>query len=72
MEQVEIRWVIIGTVGLYTGQWLTRKDAIEAHTRAWYDGYPANPPDSERQRLWKQCRRRGDRAIQAAISWEVP
>jgi hypothetical protein len=52
----EIRWVIIGNCGLYTGQWLTRRDAIEQHCR-------------EIDYSWEACRKKGDRAVKATIIW---
>lgn len=55
----EIRWVIVGNCGLYTGQWLTRKRAIEVHT--WELG-----------KTWAECQKNGDRAVKAEISWEAP
>jgi len=32
----DIRWVIIGKHGLYTGQWLTRRGAIYGHVKEKY------------------------------------
>ena len=31
-----IRWAVVGEVGLYVGQYLTRKDAIADHIKARY------------------------------------
>lgn len=51
-----IRWVIVGRWNLYEGQWITRRAAMEAHTRAL-------------GKTWEECRKKGDRAVKAAISW---
>lgn len=51
------RWAIVGVHGLYTGQWLTRRDAIEAHTEAL--GV-----------TWAYCRKKGDRAVPIQIRWD--
>ena len=55
------RWVIVYDQGkrgrgLYIGQWLTRACAIAAHT-------------SENGKTWRECRRDGDRAVKATITW---
>ena len=50
------RWVIVGTYGLYTGQWLTRDAAIEYHVRG-------------KGKTWARCRQAGDRAVKAQIRW---
>lgn len=59
-----VRWVIgyrqDGNFrGLYTGQWLTRKDAIEGHTK------PNNWD-------WRKRKRRGDFVTKAKIIYEEP
>ena len=51
-----IRWVIVGCHGLYTGQWLTRKDAISTHCE-------------EKGHEWARCKRHGDRAVKALVRW---
>lgn len=52
----EKRWVIIGIYGLYTGQWILRKDAIKEHCQM--KGYG-----------WNLCKKRGDRAVKVTISY---
>jgi hypothetical protein len=57
----EQRWVIVYEQGkkwrgLYTGQWLTRANAIADHT-------------AEKGKTWRECRRDGDRAVKATIMW---
>lgn len=65
-----IRWVIVGNCGLYTGQYLTRRDAINDHCRAKYIiGSPFYPTVDV---AWQTCKDNGDRAIKATISWETP
>ena len=50
------RWAIAGVHGLYTGQWLTRSEAIDAHVQAL-------------GRSWTYCRKKGDRAVKVQIRW---
>jgi hypothetical protein len=57
--RTETRWVIIGPHGLYTGQYITRKDAIIEHEQAFCG-------------RWAQFRRLGDRCVKATITWEEP
>jgi hypothetical protein len=57
--KTETRWVIVYKQGLYTGQWLTRKDAIEEHTR-------------DKGKTWAECRKFGDRAVRAGLVWDDP
>lgn len=52
-------WIIVGDFGLYTGNWLRRREAIEAHCR-------------ELGKPWRLCRRDGDRAVKAIVIWEDP
>jgi hypothetical protein len=49
-------WAIAGTRGLYTGWWLTRKEAIRFHYEAL-------------GKTWAQCRAKGDRAVKVEISY---
>lgn len=60
---VETMWAIAGhwTNGrgfLYCGTWLTRQDAIAAHTTA-------------KGQSWRLCRKYGDRAVKVEIQWEA-
>lgn len=47
-------WAICGVYGLYTGWWFTRKNAIHQHCE-------------ETGKTWKECRKRGDRAVKVEI-----
>jgi hypothetical protein len=66
----EIRWAIVGRHGLYTGQSLTRRGAIQNHVRYFWPGFPKTPPDDITRKLWATCRKRGDRAVKVAVTWE--
>ena len=90
-KRTETRWVIVYDQGpyfqgLYTGQWLTRKAAIQAHCED-KGGYPccANAEqighpgafrgpvgDAEIAVAWRHWRKQGDRAVKATITWEEP
>lgn len=66
------RWVIAydreglrGHSGLYVGQWLTRKAAIEAHVAHYY--WPHEKYDVKD--AWKKRRKLGDYAVKALIKW---
>jgi hypothetical protein len=59
------RWVIAWDKGLYVGQWLTRKDAIEAHVAHYY--WPHEK--YEVKDAWKKRRKLGDYAVKAMIKW---
>ena len=56
MSKTETRWVIVGDCGLYEGQWQTRKAAIWNHVH-------------DTGRGWGYCRRKGDRAVKAKITF---
>lgn len=63
------RWAIVGEVGLYTGQWLTRKDAISEHVEIRY-GIPKSYSrglSTSQLELWAKCRAKGDRAVKVSI-----
>lgn len=64
------RWAIIGEVGLYVGQCLTRKDAIAEHIEARYD-VPRNSfgrgLSTTQLELWNKCKAKGDRAVRVRI-----
>lgn len=53
-----VRWVIIGKYGLYTGQYLLRKDAIRLHCK-------------DLGKTWDYCKKKGDRAIKATITYTI-
>ena len=74
----ERRWVIIGKHGLYTGQQLTRREAIAQHVAAIWSGrhgfgdispFGVNQLDAEQYRAWQLCRKNGDRTVQCLITW---
>lgn len=80
----ERRWVIVGSRGLYVGQWFTRADAIAEHVSQklsglWDDDlrWPEIPQwpvsgklTADQRRGWRHLRSRGDRCVKATISWE--
>jgi len=66
------RWVIAygredspGHSGLYVGQWLTRRNAIEAHVAHYYWPHETY----EVKEAWKKRRKMGDYAVKAFIKW---
>jgi hypothetical protein len=62
-------WAVVGPYGLYTGWWMTRRAAIEAHVSGKVLGPGSDPervPD-----VWKLCKREGDRAVRVAIKYET-
>jgi hypothetical protein len=76
-ERRETRWVIVNDTGLYTGQWLTRADAIAQHvsdlalaSEPRISPYTADGKLTPKQRTaWRRHRARGDRAVRATISY---
>ncbi len=48
-------WAIKGVCGFYIGWWLTRKEAIEGHTKRLGE-------------TWKFCRSKGDGAVKIEIT----
>jgi len=61
-------WAIVGPFGLYTGWWMTRKEAIEAHVRdKVIVGSQRNPV----KEIWKRCQKEGDRAVRVALKYEA-
>jgi hypothetical protein len=69
------RWVIISGDGLlYEGQWMRRVDAISAHLFALKEGMPQfaiRTGLTRSQKIeWEKCKRRGDRAVLATITWD--
>jgi hypothetical protein len=71
-KRTETRWVIVGNAGLYTGQWLTRRDAIEAHAGHYYAQWPGQPRAEWIADQWKRRRKNGDRCVKATITWTEP
>lgn len=71
MAKEYIRWAIVGDVGLYCGQHLTRKDAITEHVsmrygvERWTVGRGLSPTQLE---MWRKCQAKGDRAVKVRIS----
>lgn len=70
----EVRWGIVGVNGLYTGQWLTRRDAIAGHTAALafvdepeVSEFVSGALTPEHKRIWARCRKNGDRAVRLHI-----
>jgi hypothetical protein len=61
------RWAILGSTGLYEGQTLTRRDAIEQHV-ARECGIYRYKPNIHGKALWKQRCAYGDRAVKIRIT----
>jgi len=63
------RWAIVGEVGLYVGQYLTRKDAISDHIRARYGvaGTWQRGLSAGQLQLWRKMQAKGDRAVKVRI-----
>lgn len=75
MKYKEKRWVITDNDILFTGQYLTRKDAIDEHVSALglRSGNILMDISSEgrsvKQRAWRQWYRKGHRAVKIEIRW---
>lgn len=66
---IEKGWAIVGPSGLYTGWWLSRKDAIKAHVR---DKLLGSNYDPERVHdAWALCKKDGDRAVRVSLRYET-
>ena len=64
------RWAIVGEVGLYCGQHLTRKDAIAEHVEMRYGigRYTLGRGLSTAQlEMWHKLQAKGDRAVKIRI-----
>ncbi len=64
---IETMWAIHGHCGLYTGTWLTRKDAIYYHVTA-----KANLPnhsDAAIRLAWKALKSNGDKAVKVKMTY---
>lgn len=70
------RWAIFSDdCGLYTGQWLTRRDAIAAHVHlSRRRGEPEvsrfafDELDDDQKQMWADRRKNGDRAVKVIIT----
>ncbi len=65
------RWAITGECGLYTGQYLTRREAIADHV--WHLDRPVSrfagsTLDPGQLKIWRRCQARGDRAVKVSIT----
>ena len=69
-RQTYTRWAIVGEVGLYTGQHLTRRDAIADHIAARYGTtrWVSGALDDDQHAAWQKCQRKGDRAVKVKIT----
>jgi len=80
MTKTETRWAIVGDYGLYTGQCLTRREAILEHVNA--KGVPNGNWGPTKETLysvpvgvealmkgWRYWRKQGDRAVKTTITW---
>lgn len=66
----ETGWVIAYSGGIYTGWWITRRDAIATHVHELFDTrhpYHTGPLDAAQKAAWRKCRESGDRAVRAVI-----
>lgn len=61
----ETMWTIVGAHGLYTGTWLTRREAILRHVVSKYG------VSMTVDRAWRHCKKKGDKAIKVHITYEV-
>lgn len=77
-KTTETFWAIWNeSVGLYSGTWFTRREAIRRHC---FRRLPYNHPDAEWfgrelaapqdavDRAWSRCRRHGDHVVKVAVS----
>jgi hypothetical protein len=75
-NQTQEGWAIAGELGLYTGWWQTRNDAIAAHVRDLRSVIDARRPRSnltvEQAREWSACKKNGDRAVRVTITFTQP
>jgi len=73
------RWAIVGTCGLYCGQWLRRRDAIAEHVYGFdqklFDAGKRsawNELNADQERAWEKRQRAGDRVIKVLITFPAP
>lgn len=75
------RWVIVSNCGPYIGQCLTRADMIAEHVSkvctnddgSLISEFAIGGALSGPQKAaWEKCKKRGDRAVHATISYEAP
>lgn len=69
-KRVFTRWAIVGEVGLYVGQCLTRADAIAEHVSAKYgtSRWVSRGLSTEQLAAWHKCRAKGDQAVKVSIT----
>ena len=65
----EVLWAIVGKHGLYLGTATTRKGMVREHVNSLYIIPTDKWPDI--QTAWKDCRKKGDKAIRVNIEYEV-
>lgn len=65
----EIMWAILGEHGFYTGTALTRKEMIQEHCAAYSEYFrtPRQLPYAQLKRIWRKCRKNGDRAVKVEL-----
>lgn len=65
-------WAIVGTAGLYTGWWLTRREAICGHLIGFKGGNAARTQGltAEQKRQWALRKKRGDRVVRVTIKYD--
>ncbi len=72
-------WAIIGSCGLYVGWYQTRASMIAHHVHDTWTG-ASEPPhqfalsgklNPLQQYGWRQCQKRGDRAVRVSITYKT-
>jgi hypothetical protein len=65
----DVFWAIEnGEFGFYCMTALTRREAVAGHVWFFYEEWPRRPSRSEANKLWRECRKRGDRAVKVRVS----
>lgn len=69
-KRVFSRWAIVGEVGLYVGQQLTRKAAIAEHVDAKYavGHWVGRRLSTAQLEAWHKCRAMGDQVVKVSIT----
>lgn len=70
MKKTEKMWAVVGCCGLYTGTWLTRKDAIRFHSVTKRLGIGDEWSKGTVKKAWKDCKKSGDRVVKVEVSYE--
>lgn len=72
-------WGIVGTIGLYCGTSLSKREMIAKHIATYdqelyvgYHGTLGNRLSPKQKQIWRRRQRAGDRAVKLRISWACP